>query len=97
MPRMIFFLMAFMLMAWLKAWRTLLSLKGFLPFKAGLDSESGGLVEAQEHGAKLGADQHRGALVAVDALDVLHRHRVHHVDFAGKQRGNPGGVGGDGG
>jgi hypothetical protein len=39
-----------------------------------------------------GPVQHLARWRAVDALDVLHRHRLHHVDFAGQQRGDAGGV-----
>ena len=54
------------------------------------------LVHAEEDGAQLGAGDGARAGVAVDARNVLHRHRLHDVDLAREQRRHARGRAGDG-
>ena len=48
------------------------------------------LVHAKEDGTQLGADDHAGGRRGVDSGNVLHRHGLHHVDFAREQRRHAG-------
>ena len=55
------------------------------------------MVHAQEDGAQLGAGDGAGVGAAVDAVNVLNGHGLHHVHFAREQGRHAGGIVADGG
>src|SRR5436190_2911768 len=67
-------------------------LEGVLALDAGVEQLVAHGIHIEEDGADLGTDHHRHIGTALDAVDVLDRDRVHHVDVAGQQRGDARGV-----
>ena len=78
--------------AWKKARRTRTSLNGFLPLTLRELQLVALLVHAEEDRAQLGPLQHGEVAGRLDALDVLQRHRLHHVGLAREQRRDAGRV-----
>ena len=84
-----------MSIAWYSAWRTRLSLNGFLPLTFEYRSSSRRLVHAEEHDPVLDALDHLDAGRLRQARHVLRRRVVDEVDLAGDQRGDARRVGDD--